>query len=143
MIRDSITRLFITRRSTFSQNSQKLRKRPPNSSRALMMDSMALPPTFLTAARPKRMASPCGVNWAPDTCTSGGSTLMLISLHSAMYLTTFSGFEVSEVSSAAMNSTGIMRLQIGRLVRHQRIRRGVRLVEAVAGELVHLVEDFA
>ena len=31
---------------------------------------------------------------------------MPISWHSPMYFTTFSGFEVSEVSSAAMNSTG-------------------------------------
>src|ERR1035441_3730451 len=100
----------MTRKSTFSQNSQKLSNRPPASSRALMMDSMALPPTFLTAARPKRMASPVddtyGVNWAPDTSTSGGWTLMLISLHSPMYLTTFSGLDVSDVSNAAMNSTG-------------------------------------
>ena len=61
LMSDSITRLFITRRSTFSQNSQKLAKRPPSSSRALRMESMALPPTFFTAARPKRMASPSGV----------------------------------------------------------------------------------
>ena len=52
------------------------------------------------------MASPWGVNCAPLTCTSGGSTLIFISLHSPMYFTTFSGLDVSEVSSAAMNSTG-------------------------------------
>jgi hypothetical protein len=50
---------------------------PAHSSRAFMIDSIALPPTFFTAARPKRIASPsaetCGVNCAPETCTSGGS----------------------------------------------------------------------
>ncbi len=71
-----------------------------------MIDSMALPPTFFTAASPKRIASPCGVNCAPETCTSGGSTAIPISRHSPMYFTTLSGFEVSEVSNAAMNSTG-------------------------------------
>ena len=37
----------------------------------------------------------------------------------------------------------IMRLQISRLVRHQRIRRRVRLVKPVPRKLLHLVEDFA
>ena len=67
---------------------------------------MALWPTFLMAARPKTMLSPAGVKLAAEICTSGGTTLMPISRHSPMYLTTFSGLEVSEVSSAAMNSTG-------------------------------------
>ena len=75
-----------------------------------MMDSMALWPTFLIAARPKPMAFPfsvcMGVKFASDICTFGGTTGMFISRHSPMYFTTFSGFDVSLVSSAAMNSTG-------------------------------------
>ncbi len=47
-----------------------------------------------------------GVKLASETCTFGGTTGMFISRHSEMYLTTFSGFEVSLVRSAAMNSTG-------------------------------------
>ena len=47
-----------------------------------------------------------GVKLASEICTLGGTTGMFISRHSEMYLTTFSGFEVSLVSSAAMNSTG-------------------------------------
>ena len=107
LISDSITRLFITRRSTFSQNSQKLLKRPPTSSRAFRMDSMALPPTFFTAARPKRIAA-LAVRRELRARNLHVRRLdaMPISRHSPMYFTTLSGFEVSDVSSAAMNSTG-------------------------------------
>ena len=35
----------------------------------------------------------------------------------------------------------MMRLEIRCLIRNQRIRRGVRLVEAVAGEFLHLIEE--
>jgi hypothetical protein len=52
------------------------------------------------------MLSPVGVKVAAEVCTSGGTTEILISRHSPMYFTTFSGFDVSEVSKAAMNSTG-------------------------------------
>ena len=41
---------------------------------------------------------------------------MLIPRASLMYFTAFSALPVSEVSSAAMNSTGIVRLQISRLI---------------------------
>ena len=37
---------------------------------------------------------------------SGGRTRIPISLHSAMYLTILALFDISLVSSAAMNSTG-------------------------------------
>ncbi len=70
------------------------------------MDSMAVRPTFFTAARPKRIAWPCGVKFASLTLMSGGSTGMPISRHSLMYFTTLSVLPVSEVSIAAMNSTG-------------------------------------
>ena len=58
-----------------------------------------------------------------------------------MYFTTLAVLPVSEVSSADMNSTGIVRLQIRGDVGQIRIGGGVRLVEAVAGELLHQVED--
>ena len=51
-------------------------------------------------------ALPFGVKFASEICTSGGRTVMPISRHSPMYFTTFSGLDVSLVSSAAMNSTG-------------------------------------
>ena len=86
---------------------RQLLNRPPTSLRAFITDSIAFPPTFFTAARPNRIDSPSGVtsgvNCAPEVCTSGGSTLIPISRHSPMYFTTLSGFDVSEVSSAAMN----------------------------------------
>ena len=104
---------------------------------------MALRPTFLMAVRPKRMALPCGVKSASEKSTSGGSTGMFISRHSLMYLTTFSGFEISDESSAAMNSIGIVGFEIGRLIGDQRVGRGVRLIEAVSGELRHQIEDLA
>ena len=119
LINDSSTRLFISRRSTFSQNSHRLAKPvlpvACSSARAASTDSIALWPTFLIAARPNRIASTCspaafaitlGVKLASEICTSGGTTAMPSSRHSEMYLTTFSGFDVSLVSSAAINSTG-------------------------------------
>ena len=78
----------------------------PSFLRAATIDSIALPPTFFTAARPKRIDSPCGVKLASETLISGASTAMPISRHSLMYLTTSSVEPVTEVSSAAMNSTG-------------------------------------
>ena len=102
---DSITRLFSSRRSTFSQN-WKIDLNAPISLRAATIDSIALCPTFFTAASPKRIASPCGVKYASLTFTSGGSTAMPISRHSLMYFTTSSVLPETEVSSAAMNSTG-------------------------------------
>ncbi len=105
LISDSITRLFSRCRSTFSQNWY-TDLNAPFSLRAFTIDSIALCPTFLTAASPKRMASPCGVKYASLTLMSGGSTAMPISRHSLMYFTTSSVEPETDVSSAAMNSTG-------------------------------------
>ena len=71
------------------------------------MASTAVCPRFLTAPRPKRMrlARP-GVKLQSLWLTSGGSTVMPISRHSLMYFTTLAVLPVSEVSSAAMKSTG-------------------------------------
>ena len=63
-------------------------------------------PTFLIAASPNPIASPAGVKFESEMCTFGGNTGMFISRHSEMYFTTFSGFDVSLVSNAAINSTG-------------------------------------
>ena len=84
-----------------------------------------------------------GVKLASETWTLGGTTGMFISRHSEMYLTTLSGLEVSLVSSAAMNSTGIVGLEPGGVIREQRVGGGVRLVEAIAGELLHEIEDLS
>ena len=52
------------------------------------------------------MASPSGVKLQSLWFTSGGRTVMPISRHSLMYFTTLAVLPVSEVSSAAMKSTG-------------------------------------
>jgi len=70
------------------------------------MDCIAASPTFLMAARPKWTVSPATLNCTADTLTSGGSTRMAIARHSSMYFTILSVSPISEVSSAAMNSTG-------------------------------------
>ena len=110
LISDSSTRLFNNRRSTRSQKSHKLANSVP-SARASIIDTIALCPTFLIPASPNPIASTpslvfTGVKFESLTCTLGGTTGIPISRHSEMYFTTFSGFEVSLVSSAAMNSTG-------------------------------------
>ena len=105
------------------------------------MDSTAPPPTFLIAHSPKRIASPSGVKFLSDLLTSGGRTRMPMSRHSLMYFTTFAVLPVSDVSSADMNSSGVVRLQIRRDVGEVRVGRRVRLVEAVPRELLHQVED--
>ena len=56
----------------------------PPSSRAAMIDSMALSPTFLTASRPNRIASPSTVNSSWLEWTSGGRTSMPSRRHSAI-----------------------------------------------------------
>ena len=106
LISDSSTRLFSSRRSTSSQNSKIDRKLRPSFLRAATIDSIAFPPTFFTAASPNRIAAPCGVKFASLTLISGGSTAIPISRHSLMYFTTSSVLPVTDVSSAAMNSTG-------------------------------------
>ena len=68
---------------------------------------------------------------------------MFISRHSPMYFTTFSGFEVSRRQQRGHELDRIVRLEPRRVIGQQRVRRGVRLVEAVAGELLHQVEELA
>ena len=67
---------------------------------------MAASPTFLIAARPKQIVSPATLNWTAETFTSGGCTRRSMARHSSMYLTILSVSPISDVSRAAMNSTG-------------------------------------
>jgi len=110
LMRLSTTRRLTRRRSTRAQKSTREAK-APSCSRALIMDSMAEAPTFLMAARPKWITSLATVKRAPDTLTSGGSTRSPMLRHSSMYWTILSVFSISDVSSAAMNSTGWLALK--------------------------------
>ena len=83
------------------QKSVSERNGPP-SSRAAMIDSIAPWPTFLTASRPNRMASPSTVNSRWLRWTSGGRTSIAIRRHSATAAATFSSFERKAVSTAVM-----------------------------------------
>ena len=104
LISASSTLRLHRRRSIRVQKSVSERNGPP-SSRAAMIDSMAPWPTFLTASRPKRIASPSTVNSRWLGRTSGGRTSMPIRRHSATAAATFSSFERNAVSTAVMYST--------------------------------------
>ena len=83
------------------QKSVSERNSPP-SWRAAMIDSIAPWPTFLTASRPKRTASPSTVNSRWLAWTSGGRTSMPMRRHSATAAATFSSFARNAVSTAVM-----------------------------------------
>ena len=106
LIRLSIMRRLTLPRSTFSQNWCSDVKRP-TSSRALPMASTADWPEVLHRAHAEADGLAIGRE-APFAVRSrpGGRTVMPISRHSLMYLTTLAVLPVSEVSSAAMKSTG-------------------------------------
>ncbi len=70
------------------------------------MESMADSPTFLMAASPKRSTGPSTVKRAPERLTSGGAMASPMARLSSMYWTILSVRSISDVSSAAMNSTG-------------------------------------
>ena len=97
LISDSTTRLFISRRSTF-------RKTPRTKRRPFLLRQFipsrenrinCITPDVLDRrqSKPNRLAVRKS---ASLNRTSGGSTGISISRHSLMYLTTFSGFEISE-----------------------------------------------
>ena len=68
---------------------------------------MAASPTFLMAARPKRIVSPATLKrTAGDVDVGRLRRGCPIARHSSMYFTILSVSPISEVSSAAMNSTG-------------------------------------
>jgi hypothetical protein len=87
------------------QKSSKV-ENDPSPLRDLKIDCIAASPTFLIAASPKRTVSPATLNCTAETFTSGGSTRIPIARHSSIYFTILSVSPISEVSSAAMNSTG-------------------------------------
>ena len=106
----ALTRLSTTRRLT-SWRSRRRQKsasdgKLPSRSRAATIVSMAFWPRFLIAPRPKRIVSPSTPKEKRETLTSGGRTPMPMLRHSSMWTTTLSVFAISEVRSAAMNSTG-------------------------------------
>ena len=67
---------------------------------------MAASPTFLIAARPKRMPSGATVNCRPLALTSGARIGTCMSRHSPMYMASLSVFCRSIVSNAAMKCRG-------------------------------------
>ena len=115
--------------------------RPPSVRRVSRMDAIAPSPAPLTAPSPnrRRRAAPRTGSWL--ALMSAGSTGTLSSRHSARYSATLSDDCDSIVSSAAMKWRGIVRLQIRRLIREQRVGRRVRLRKAVAGEVLDELED--
>ena len=60
--------------------------------------------------------------------------------HSSMWTTTLSVFAISDVRSGH-ELHRVVRLEVRRLVRHDPVGRRVGLVEAVARELLHQLED--
>jgi hypothetical protein len=78
----------------------------PFSSRVRTIASTTFAPTLRTAVRPKRMSAPTAVKFAADEFTSGGSTVMPMWRHSPRYSADLSLSSLTDVSSAAMYSTG-------------------------------------
>ena len=115
---DSKTRLLTLRRSTRRARSSSEANGPatseasPRPSRAATIDSIAPSPTFLMAARPKRIASGAPdasastVKSACEACTSGGRTAIPSRRHSATTAATFSARSRKPLRTAVMNSTG-------------------------------------
>ena len=102
----SSTLRLLSRRSISVQNSSRWRKRSTRP-RASRIDFTAPRPTPLMAESPKRMRSaPTTAKLTSDSLTSGGSTSMPISRHSAMYRTTLSVLSRSDVRSAARKWAG-------------------------------------
>ena len=111
-----------------------------------MIASTAASPDVLHGGQtePNRMpaaASRTGVKLQSLALTSGGRTLMPISRHSLMYFTTFADVAGFRRQQRGHEIHRIVRLQIRRDECQERIGGRVRLVETVAGELLHQVED--
>ena len=77
----------------------------PSAERAAMIDSIAPSPTFLTASRPYRIASPSTVNSTPELWMSGGLTSMPMRRHSAIAAATRSPVSRTAVRTLVMYST--------------------------------------
>ena len=106
-IRLSIMRRLTAPRSTFSQNWCSDWKRPTSCARAADGFHGRLAQVLHRAQAEADGAGPSsGVKLHSLAFTSGGRMVMPISRHSLMYFTTLAVLPVSEVSSAAMKSTG-------------------------------------
>ena len=103
LMRFSTTRLF---RSAYCIRWQKSANpaKGPFASRSFTTAWLKPWPTPLIAARPKRMLPSTTVKVSPDWFTSGGSSWMPHSRHSAMYSAILSLESSTEVSRAAMYS---------------------------------------
>ena len=140
LVRLSNTRLFTSRRSRSSQSDWSERMRPCFA-RTASSDSIAPSPTFLIAVRPKR--TPCGV--------TVNRQLALVDVRRQHRDAAFAALAEVERELVGVlrfdrqqrrgEVPRVVRLQIGRLVGEQRVRRRVRLREPVAGEVLHQVED--
>jgi hypothetical protein len=142
----SSTLRFASRRSIRCRSRSASGSRRPRRARA-MIDSMAPWPTFLTASRPNRIASPSTVNSRWLLWTSGGRTSIA---HPAALGD--GGRDLLLVRAEGGQDRGhvvdrVVRLHVRGLVGDQPVAGGVRLVEAVALErlegLEHRVDDRA
>ena len=105
LIKFSIARRFSSRPDIRRQKSSKSEKGPFFSRSATRL-LMAPQPMPFMATRPKRRFSPATVKSASDSFTSGGSSFMPSSRHSAMYSATLVLLSKTEVSRAAMYCRG-------------------------------------
>ena len=136
----SNTRLLTRRRSRSSQSacSDVIR---PCALRTASSDSIAPSPTFLMAVRPKR--TPCRRHREPQ--------LALVDVrrqHRDAAVAALAEVQRELVGVLRLDRQQrrrevprVVRLQVRRLIREERVRRRVRLVEAVPGEVLHQVED--
>ena len=70
------------------------------------IESMACVPTFLIAARPKRIPSSVGAKFKPLLFTQGGNTEIPIREHSSTYCAAFLIFPVTDASIEAIKIIG-------------------------------------
>ena len=141
---DSMTRLFSSRRSIFSQNSWKDAKLFPSCSelRARGQDRFdGVAPDVLDG----REAEADRVSVRREVRVAEAHVGRLDGdLHLAAFLDVLHDvFRLGDFRRQQRRHEfdRIVRLQIRGLIGHQRVGRGVRFVEAVPGELRHLIED--
>ena len=104
-MRLSTARRFSSRPVILRQNSSRSLNGPFRD-RSFISCWINFSPMFFMATSPKRMFPPTTVNLASDSFTSGGSTFMPISRHSAIYSATLFDESSTLVRSAAIYSLG-------------------------------------
>ena len=104
-MRFSTARRLRSRPAMRRQKSSRLRKGPSSARRAISSFIKPRPMLFI-ATRPKRMFFPTTEKSAADSFTSGGSSFMPMSRHSAMYSAILRLLSSTEDSSAAMYCCG-------------------------------------